>query len=170
MSLPSWIPKVFRQLIVTARPFDPEQDDIDDLLPKDFQKETMQQASFNTDKGRAVKHNAEQIRRVRAYLKSDDPEDQERLGEWNEWLERLYVERYALLKNEILNACKTRGLLDEKKLASFPGSPEYRRRKAKQKERYVNRQPKNEPENVLSKRRSNDRSKREDSDVNPDTD
>lgn len=136
MPIPKWIPKAYKQMMVTVRPYDPTVDDIDDLLLRDFQKEAMLQKEFDSDKGRAIKNNMAQIKKVRSFIQlaqqsKKDSKAQERL---EEWLERLYVERFGLLRNEYLNWAKKMavGMQTGKVLLKIPGSPQWQRERQKE--------------------------------------
>ena len=140
MPIPNWIPTWAKEMMVSFRPAT-DKDDIDDLfLLRDFQKEAMLQKEFEGDKGRAVKNNANQIEKVKGYLKiakqaKKGSKAHERL---EKWLEQLEQERFQLFRNEILNACKSSGTLDTVRLARFPGfkgDKLYREQQKKEKEK-----------------------------------
>ncbi|MFB0556080.1 MAG: hypothetical protein ACETWQ_22485 [Phycisphaerae bacterium] len=81
------------------------------------------QIQVEQDKVNAVRRNAEQIKRVEGYLKrvKKNAKAQQTL---KESLKKLEEERFELLKNEILNSCKS-GFLDVEKLRKIPGSKKY---------------------------------------------
>lgn len=135
----SWIPKRFKQMMVTFRQVDPNGPDADLIdLEKDFQREARVQASFSRDKAKAVKQNKKEIERVKGYIKEahegKDPQANAMLEGWEEWLDRLYQARFGLFRDAILRACKERGMFSPAKLASFPGSPEYMKKRKEERE------------------------------------
>lgn len=97
--------------------------DPDDVLELSLaQSEARLQQEMVTDKIRAVKQNAAQIKKTKDFLKKarKDSKAQKLL---QKQLENLEQEQFELLRDEILNECKdSAGLIDEAKLARFPGS------------------------------------------------
>lgn len=118
--LPKFIPKAYRSMIVTARRVDPNSDDAEELLERDFQKESRLQNQIQTDKVRAVKRIAQKIAAKKEFIKKAKGKSRKLL---KKQLADLEVEQFELLRDEILNACKdSAGCIDEAKLARFPGS------------------------------------------------
>ena len=140
MSLPKWIPADVRTMITTTRKFDPAVDDIDDMILQDFQYENLLAENFGNDKLKAVKINRVEIKRVRTYLKEAEKNSKahKRL---EEWLDTLLTEGFNLMRDDVINWAKdSAGLINKRKMESFPGSPQWftQRAKVKQKEKDKN--------------------------------
>lgn len=124
MTLPNWIPKGFRSMMVTSRRFDEDTDEIDGILfLSSGQKDALVQNQMQTDKIRAVQQVALRIRNKEDFIKQSKGKAKKML---KEQLAELEQEQFELLRDEILSACKdSAGLLDMKKLRKVKGSREF---------------------------------------------
>lgn len=121
MTLPNWIPKGFRSMMVTTRRVDPNGDDADLIaFENEPQSEARLQKQMLTDKIRAVKNIAQKIHNKEELIKTARKDLKHIL---KKQLAELEAEQFELLRDEILNECKdSAGLIDEAKLARVPGS------------------------------------------------
>ena len=108
-------------MMVTMRP---AKDDETPSFENESQSEARLQQQIKDDKVRAVKNIASRIDNKKDLIKLAKGKAQGKAQEMlQQQLSELEVKQFELLKDEVLSACTSKyGLLDEEKLARFPGS------------------------------------------------